>query len=115
MLDSYRNINNECILYNVGHYTGFTTEVCRAPTPTPTQTGLDSTTPNIGAGVAIGRGWSLDGAEFKAYYPVTRQFVLVLYVDCTALNLTLKSLTMSIEFIYIMPLLVNDRVETTLI
>ena len=41
-------------------------EVCRAPTPTPTQTGLDSTTPNIGAGVAIGRGWSLDGAEFKA-------------------------------------------------
>ena len=43
-------------------------EVCRAPTPTPTQTGLDSTTPNIGAGVAIGRGWSLDGAEFKAYY-----------------------------------------------
>ena len=91
------------------------TEVCRAPTPTPTQTGLDSTTPNIGAGVAIGRGWSLDGAEFKAYYLVALQFVLVLYVDCTALNLTLKSLTMSIEFIYIMPLLVNDRVETTLI
>ena len=94
---------------------GNVTEVCRAPTPTPTQTGLDSTTPNIGVGVAIGRGWSLDGAEFKAYYPVTRQFVLVLYVDCTALNLTLKSQTMSIEFIYIMPLLVNDRVETTLI
>ena len=90
-------------------------EVCRAPTPTPTQTGLDSTTPNIGAGVAIGRGWSLDGAEVKAYYSVTRQFVLILYVDCTALNLTLKSLTMSIEFIYIMHLLVNDRVETTLI
>ena len=90
--------------------------MCRAPTPTPTQTGLDSTTPNIGAGVAIGRGWSLDGAEFKAYYSVTRQFVLVLYVDCTALNLTLiKSQTMSIEFIYILHLLVNDRVETTLI
>ena len=62
-----------------------------------------------------GRGWSLDGAEFKTYYPVARQFVLVLYVNCKALNLTLKSLTLSIEFIYIMPLLVNDRVETTLI
>ena len=62
-----------------------------------------------------GPGLQLAGAEFKAYYPVTRQFVLVLYVDCTALNLTLKSRTMSIEFIYIMPLLVNDRVETTLI
>ena len=95
--------------------TCYSAEVCRAPTPTPTQTGLDSTTPNIGAGVAIGRGWSLDGAEFKAYYSVTRQFVLILYVDCTALNLTLKSWTMSIEFIYIMPLLVNDRVKTTLI
>ena len=47
-------------------------EVCRAPTPTPTQTGLDSTTPNIGAGVAIGRGWSLDGAEFKAYMLTVR-------------------------------------------
>ena len=89
--------------------------MCRAPTPTPTQTGLDSTTPNIGAGVAIGRGWSLDGAEFKAYYSVTRQFVLILYVDCMALNLILNSRTVSIEFIYIMPLLVNDRVETTLI
>ena len=91
-------------------------EVCRAPTPTPTPTGLDSRTPNIGAGVAIGRGWSLDGAEFKAYYySVTRKFVLILYVDCTALILTIRSQTMSIEFIYIMPLLVNDRVETTLI
>ena len=88
--------------------------MCRAPTPTPTQTGLDSTTPNIGVGVAIGRGWSLDGAEFKAYYLVAGQFVLVLYVNCTALNLTLKSQTMSIEFIYIMPLLVNDRVETNI-
>ena len=85
--------------------------MCRAPTPTPTQTGLDSTTPNIGAGVAIGRGWSLDGAEFKAHYLVARQFVLVLYVDCTALNLTLKSQTIPIEFIYI---IVNDCVETTL-
>ena len=101
-------------LKNILNY-ALSSEVCRAPTPTPTQTGLDSTTPNIGAGVAIGRGWSLDGAEFKAYYSVTRQFVLILYVDCTALNLTLKSLTMSIEYIYIMPLLVNDRVETTLI
>ena len=89
--------------------------MCRAPTPPPTPTGLDSRTPNIGAGVASGRGWSLDGAEFKAYYPVTRPFVLVLYVDCTALYLTLKSRIMSIEFIYIMHLLVNDRVETTFI
>ena len=38
-----------------------------------------------------------------------------LYVDCTAVNLTIRSQIMSIEFIYIMPLLVNDRVETTLI
>ena len=68
--------------------------------------------PNIGAGVAIGRGWSLDGAEFKAYYLVARQFILVLYVNYTALNLTLKSQTMSIEFIYIMPLLVNNLVES---
>ena len=64
-------------------------EVCRAPTPTPTQTGLDSTTPNIGAGVAIGRGWSLDGAEFKAYYLVVRQFVLVLYVASSRIRLQL--------------------------
>ena len=73
---------------------GLAAEVCRAPTPTPTQTGLDSTTPNIGAGVTIGRGWSLDGAEFKA---------------------SSLQKPMSIECIYIKPLLVNDRVETTLI
>ena len=72
------------------------TELCRAPTPTPTQTRLDSTPPNIGIGVTIVRDWSLDGAEFKTYYTVARQ-------------------TMLIEFIYIMPLLVNNLVETALI
>ena len=57
-----------------------------------------------------------NSCKFEAYYSVARQFVLILvYVDCTALNLTLNSRTMSIEFIYIMPLLVNDRVETTFI
>ena len=46
------------------------TELCRAPTPTPTQTRLDSTPPNIGIGVTIVRDWSLNGAEFKTHYPV---------------------------------------------
>ena len=36
-------------------------------------------------------------------------------VDCTALTLAIRSQPMSIEFIYIMPLLVSDRVEATLI
>ena len=40
---------------------------------------------------------------------------LALYVDCSALNLTIKGQTMSIEFIYITTLLVNDRFETPLI
>ena len=36
-------------------------------------------------------------------------------VDCTAVNLTLKGRTMFLAFIYIMPLLVNNLVETALI
>ena len=36
-------------------------------------------------------------------------------VDCMAVDLTLNSRTMFLAFIYIMPLLVNDRVEATLI
>ena len=39
----------------------------------------------------------------------------ILYVDCTAPYLTLRSRTMSIEIIYTIPLLVNNLVETTLI
>ena len=40
---------------------------------------------------------------------------LAIYVDCTAPNLTIRSQTKSIGFIYIIPLLVNNLVETTLI
>ena len=40
---------------------------------------------------------------------------LAIYVDSTAPNLTIRSQTMSIEFKYIIPLLVNNLVETTLI
>ena len=36
-------------------------------------------------------------------------------VDCMAVNLTLKSRTMLLAFMYIMPLLVNNLVETALI
>ena len=36
-------------------------------------------------------------------------------VDCMAVNLTLKGRTMFLAFIYIMPLLVNNLVETALI
>ena len=36
-------------------------------------------------------------------------------VDCTAVNLTLNSRTMLLAFMYIMPLLVNNLVETALI
>ena len=43
------------------------------------------------------------------------QYAMALYVDCSAVNLTLRSQTMSIEFICIMLLLVRDHVETALI
>ena len=56
-----------------------------------------------------GRGYNWPGLEFR------RGWVKSIHVNCAALNLTLKGQTMSIEFIYIMHLLVNDRVETTLI
>ena len=36
-------------------------------------------------------------------------------VDCTAVNLTLKGRTMLLAFMYIMPLLVTNLVETALI